>query len=344
MGIYFGRKSGQLAARPPRSIADRAGMFRAAFWLVALFALLALAAWLLAGGARPSRAATGGAADESRPGCYPPGLVTEIRGLARRGRGYAPPSSEECRAFRAEAARLSAKYRVSPPIRALESAHGQERALRARARTSSPRRWGPPLRADHLRGRPAAEIAARRGLPPMFVLKALYPPGAPPPPAEEARDASLADAGSAFHQSRARRRAEAYEAEVGEALARLGAAHSTEESLRAEGAPVTPDFLLDRPLALCGQQVAWLDAKDYFYYGNPLTLPGLKAQARKYTAAFGPGAMVFAGGVSCGAPPLGALLLGPDWASHAAQRRGSPPPRGAEARRRKPGRHKEMPD
>ena len=271
----------------------------------------------------PPPAARGGSEKASsgggKPECYRPELMKEILASVRRGRGYAPPSEEEHQAYCGEAKRLAGKYKVAVPVRALESVHSQERSLRARNRTSaapSGRKnagWGPALQADRRQGLSVVEIAAKNDLPPMFVLKALGHKGGVR--AEEAHEAALADAGSALHQRKTRERADGYETVVGEDLARLGAPHQTEEDLRAAGAPITPDFLLSGPIEICGRRVSWLDAKNYLYYGNRLTLPGLKKQAQKYTAAFGPGAMVFAGGVACKAPPLGALLLGPDWAN-----------------------------
>lgn len=48
-----------------------------------------------------------------------------------------------------------------------------------------------------------------------------------------------------------------------------------------------PPGLLDAPRAIVGKSVAWIDAKNYAYYGNRLTFPGLRRQARKYATAFG---------------------------------------------------------
>lgn len=261
------------------------------------------------------RAHGGGPPKTGARGCYPPGLVTELLAVARQGKGYAPPTEKERQGFCAAAARLSAKHQVEVPSRALESMHQQERSLRARNRTSNPQSWHAKLRADRRRGLSVVESAARHDLPPMFVLKALGLKGGAGVPCEgEALDAALADAGSALHQRKTRARADGYEAVVGAELDRLGLPHWTEEDLRLDGEVLTPDFLLKEPAELRGRSVAWVDAKNYAYYGNRLTLPGLKKQARKYTAAFGPGAMVFAGGHACAAPPLGALVLGPDWA------------------------------
>ena len=47
--------------------------------------------------------------------------------------------------------------------------------------------------------------------------------------------------------------------------------------------------------------MAWLDAKNFPLYGSRLVASSLARQAEKYTARFGPGAMVFSGGLMCGA-------------------------------------------
>ena len=281
--------------------------------LVVLVLIMALLVSLRGASARkrsraPLRVLGGGA-----PGaCYPPDLMKELLAVARRGRGYAPPTEKEHQGFCDAASRLSAKYKVAVPARALASARQQERSLRARNRTSNPQRWNEKLQADRRRGLSVVAIAAKHDLPPMFVLKALGPRGKVTE--GEAHDAALTDSGSALHQRKTRARADDYETVVGAELDRLGVPHQTEEDLREAGEQVTPDFLLGEPTEIQGRRVTWIDAKNYVYYGNRLTLPGLKKQARKYTAAFGPGAMVFAGGCACKVPPLGALLLGPDWA------------------------------
>lgn len=281
-----------------------------------LVLILAFIASLREAGPRPHRAArhatTGGGARTG--GCYPAKLMQEAIAVVRRGRGYAPPSEEERRAYTTEAARLSAKYGTDFPARALESVRSQERALRARGRVAAFRKnkgWASKLAAGRRQGLSVTALAARHDLPPMFVLKALRGHKAEPSE-EEGRAAALGDEGSALHQHAVRAQAAGFEEVVGAALARLGAPHETEAEARAAGRRSTPDFLLSEPTEICGRRVVWLDAKNYLYYGNRLTLPGLKKQVRKYTAEFGPGALVFAGGVACGSPPLGALVLGPD--------------------------------
>ena len=78
---------------------------------------------------------------------------------------------------------------------------------------------------------------------------------------------------------------------------------------RASAETLTPDILFSEPMMLGGQLVRWLDAKNYCYYGSPLTIRSLVAQAAKYELAFGPGAFVFRYGVDPAAPALKAALL-----------------------------------
>ena len=67
----------------------------------------------------------------------------------------------------------------------------------------------------------------------------------------------------------------------------------------AYGGPVlTPDILFRNKVVINGQPVAWVDAKDF--YGSALAIAGGKhaAQIEKYTAEWGPGALVFHSGFS----------------------------------------------
>lgn len=291
----------------------RAPACRAVLLVLLLVAVALVALGFARGRTRVPAARVGGAAPKhsAAPSCFPAAVTRRLVAAARgKSRGFAPPSAAERTKHAAAAKRLAAEFGVPVPARTLASIHGQEVAARARRRTAQKR--DPAIRAARQRRLSPAAIGKELGLPPMFVVRRLARLGLPVG-ADEMRAAERADAGSAFHQRRAREHADAYEAEVGRALARLGATFKTETDLRAADIRLTPDFLLDTPLAIGGKKIAWIDAKNYAYYGNRLTLPGLRRQARKYTDAFGPGAMVFAGGVACDAPPLGALALGPGW-------------------------------
>jgi hypothetical protein len=239
--------------------------------------------------------------------------MKDILTLVRKNKGYAPPSSDERAAYREASERLAVTHKTPVPAAALLSAHGQERSLRARNRTSGVQ-WVGKIVAARGQGLSAVEIAEKFDLPPMFVLKHLRSKGGGVSE-RESLAAALADAGSALHQQKTKTHADKFELKLSADLTRLGIPHKTEDDLRREGSLLTPDLLLDPPVDIAGAPVTWVDAKNYMFYGNRLTVPGLKKQAKKYTEAFGPGVMVFAGGVACNAPELGAVLRGPDWLS-----------------------------
>ena len=118
-----------------------------------------------------------------------------------------------------------------------------------------------------------------------------------------------ADLSSRVHQMRVQAAAAAFEDAVAARLTELGAgAYQREDEIRAAAiaagttAPLTPDFLFKEPILLNGQLIYWLDAKNYYWYGSPLTARSVARQAEKYTHAFGPGAFVFRYGADPAAP------------------------------------------
>jgi hypothetical protein len=170
-------------------------------------------------------------------------------------------------------------------------------------------------------GEPVVAIAERLRVPPVAALRqillelghsaaavrAMIADSAQMPPrlAREAPAVFEADLGSRLNAIRARARSQAYEDALGRHLRRLGLRFQTEDDLRrahrTSGPLLTPDYLLDEPVLIDGSPVHWIDAKDYPMYGSRLVARSLASQAAKYTAAFGPGAMVFSGGVMCDA-------------------------------------------
>ena len=128
-------------------------------------------------------------------------------------------------------------------------------------------------------------------------------------PARLAREAQAifeADLGSRLNADKIRARSQAYEDALGAHLRRLGLEFQTEDDLRraheasdGQSPLLTPDFLLSAPVRIDGKTVHWIDAKDYPMYGSRLVARSLASQAAKYTGAFGPGAMVFSGGLMC---------------------------------------------
>ena len=112
-----------------------------------------------------------------------------------------------------------------------------------------------------------------------------------------------------------------FEDEVSDFLAaQIGRnAFKREEELRQSGNSLhlTPDFLFNEPICINGRTVYWLDAKNYLWYGSPLTARSVIAQAEKYTKAFGPGGFVFHHGFlpgtapGCGTSPKSSTCIPP---------------------------------
>lgn len=308
--------------------------------LAALFIILVVAlAFLLRARSRATQArgfaqreTRGGAAQaalrwEGPRACYPPAMIAEGLRAVRRLPGYGPVNEAGRRQLAAEAARLGAKYGRPFGAPQLEAMRRTEVALAAQRRGGQAARLGGALAAAHAAGESVLALAARHDLPPLAVLRAILAEGGrspaqvraavadpallPPALAREAPAIHAADEGSRQNAERVRAEAQAYEDAVGAHLRARGLDFETEEDLRARGVPLTPDFLFRAPVLIDGRPVRWLDAKNYGAFDSPLTLKGLKKQAAKYTARFGPGAMVFGGGVMCGSKTarLGALVL-----------------------------------
>ena len=106
-----------------------------------------------------------------------------------------------------------------------------------------------------------------------------------------------ADLSSRANSVRAQDQAMRFEERVSEILtAAVGrAAYQRENDRRGDSAEssLTPDFLFKTPVMINGHLIKWLDAKNYYWYGSPLTARSVHRQAEKYTRAFGPGAFVF---------------------------------------------------
>ena len=106
-----------------------------------------------------------------------------------------------------------------------------------------------------------------------------------------------ADLSSRTNSMRAQVRAMKFEDTVSDLLtAQVGrGAYQRENDRRGVAATssLTPDFLFKEPIMINGHIIKWLDAKNYYWYGSPLTARSVHLQAEKYTEAFGPGAFVF---------------------------------------------------
>jgi hypothetical protein len=282
----------------------------AAVLVLILFVLAAMVVWACG---RPRGHAGGAGCDVSWPAmeCVSEDTIAAtLRAADRIGPHYGPPTAAE----RAELESAAAEVGVRPEQ--LEQIRRMERALAAGRAGTRAQRVGDRLARDFAAGGDIVELAAKYRLPPMCALRqVLIERGLDPrrPPAEfadAARAAAEADLGSAHHAAAIRAGADAFEARVADRLRELGLRFETEADLRRRGvADATPDFLLAAPVRINGRPVHWIDAKNYMMYGSRLVARSLQRQAAKYTARFGPGAMVFAGGVRCGAAVGDTLLL-----------------------------------
>jgi hypothetical protein len=92
---------------------------------------------------------------------------------------------------------------------------------------------------------------------------------------------------------------DAFETLIAKTLRKLGISFLTEKELRQSKSPITPDYLLRKPITLHNSgknyQIFWIDAKNYPHYDSLLTREKLVKQAAKYVDAFGPGAFIFNG-------------------------------------------------
>lgn len=290
------------------------------------------------GGAGPSGARSGGAgpAEETPPGlewpdrgCLTRRAVDDCRRAVARARGrargvpggFGPAPPGERAELAAAAARLAATHGplvTEPFVLALRDLAVNDEVRRSGVRAL---RHGEEIRGRHERGETVCSIAARLRLPPMAVLRQLLAEGGQNPreirallARPEGLPAALraelprileADFGSAEQGARTKARSEAFEAGVGAFLRAKGVGFATEDDLRArraagEGPSLTPDFLLSAPITIAGRPVHWIDAKNYPAVDSPLTAKSIASQVARYTAAFGPGALVFNGGVMCG--------------------------------------------
>jgi hypothetical protein len=320
-------------------------------WLVAVvvlvvsLAMLALRRFAARGTASVSGGAPPRAVDWPAPGaCLPEAMVAECLAAARAVAGFGPVGEAERAALAQHAARINSRYGAARvTVAALVSMRTMEAAVAAGRGGVLAQRAGAKILAAYRAGVPVTEIAARRRLPPLAVARQLLielgrsaadvrallrEPDAAGSASGQAKlradpetraladqlgAVNAADLGSRVNADRIRAGATAFEETVARFLTAAGVKFETEETLRAAdvATPLTPDFLLREPVTIAGRPVYWIDAKAYPMYGSRLVTKKLAQQAQKYTAAFGPGAFVFAGGVMCRArvPPADPLLL-----------------------------------
>lgn len=110
------------------------------------------------------------------------------------------------------------------------------------------------------------------------------------------------DANSTFNQDLAAERAAAAELAFVNMLKRAGLRVRTQDELAREqiaavGRAVnTPDVLFDCAVTINGKSIAWIDYKDYVGTNTSFLLKSNKAQAARYVAEWGAGAMCYGPG------------------------------------------------
>ena len=271
--------------------------------------------------------------------CYPPRLVADALAAARAAlaeRGHAVVADDDA-AFVAEAARLSRAHDTPFAARALASMYRMEAAARARKVGARALRHGAAFAAALDADDPGAALvaaAARAGVPPLAAAQQAlsergYGPRAaraaqssgadalPPRVAAAVRAAAAADPASRENALATQKQAAAFEVALGARLRALGLDFVTEAEARLARGPgggsargpgrgpgaataLTPDFLLKTPARINGRLINWVEAKNFPCYGAELVAKKNAEQVAKYCRAFGPGAVVFSGGLACG--------------------------------------------
>lgn len=298
--------------------------------------LLALVCAL--GRRRSARLGGGAAADDvvdwgGAGACVPPAAASEaVQAVRETIRGFGPATPEELEELDGLAAALSKKHGVDLRGDQLAAVRTMEVATAARHSGLRAHRLGAKIAKAHRRGEGVLSIAARLKIAPLAVLRQILVEGGaseaqaremvadpsllPPGLASDAAAAAEADLGSRVNGDRTKARSQAYEDAVGRHLQALGVEFRTENDLRddyerararGESPPplMTPDFVFPRPVRIRAadgsvRSVSWLDAKNYPLYRSKLVAGSLARQAEKYMRRFGPGAMVFSGGLFCG--------------------------------------------
>jgi hypothetical protein len=305
-------------------------MTRALRILTTVLVLVLVIALALAVRIGDERSTTGGSLDEplritweTDAVCHPSRLVTAAIKIVRELPGFGPVTDHERTVLAAGAARLSKQYSATITGPQMESIRNMEVALATQRSGIRAQRVGDELAGANRRGEPVLAIAAQHKLPPMSVLRQILiedgrsasevramisdPAKLPEKLRHEADAIFKADMGSRYNAMRVRANAATYEEELAKYLRNIGVNFRTEDEIRlahVSGPLLTPDYLLTEPVYINGSIVHWIDAKAYAMYGSKLVAKGLVKQATKYNLAFGPGAMVFRGGVMCDASVL----------------------------------------
>ena len=72
----------------------------------------------------------------------------------------------------------------------------------------------------------------------------------------------------------------------------------TQDDLVKRGSSLTPDFLFSPSVMIRGRSINWIDAKNFYGTKKGFLFKKIKKQVKRYTDAFGEGAIVFSLGCS----------------------------------------------
>lgn len=262
--------------------------------------------------------------------CYPPEMITNcqkfIQGMISDSNSFGPVNIDDRRKLNEYATQLNHIYKVNISVDHLIIWRTMELALLSNKVTK--KQTSDILESD-MRGELVVNISKRLGVSPVMVLRQILmspryassilnananwmianPSKMPPPLYTQSSDIFEADLSSSINAGHILEQSRKFEIALGNHLTKLGIEFQTENEIREEyyknpnqdKALITPDFLLTNPVNINGHLVYWIDAKNYPMYGSRLVERKLTEQAIKYTKAFGPGAMIFSGGIMCNA-------------------------------------------
>lgn len=260
--------------------------------------------------------------------CYPKEMITDCLKFIQEisHDKFGPVNDIEYNLLENKSDQLEQKYGIKISVYQLITMRRMEIALNAFSPTIKIRALQNTKKILNLysHGESVLTIADKVKLPPLMVLYQILegnskteiknmisnPALMPPRLSNELLNILKADLSSRLNSDIMAKQSLDYENAVGQFLHNLNIQFQTENDLRLAKQDVilTPDFLLNTPIIINQSPVYWIDAKNYPMYGSLLVKHKLIKQAAKYTKVFGPGAMIFSGGIMCSSN-IQALLL-----------------------------------